>query len=492
METNNISSPASNNDRFYLLRKKVEDRSRNEEETQKNKAPKGRMTYFAAMIGSFSAIFMIIILILVIAIDSKPKINEADIVIPTSLHGDALEAWGKEMLETSAAATAEWFNREEEFTGDDILKMTDKLSLLKQLTFKEERPSLRKAIEQNMFSWLKGPSSDRRTLNGLLNSYKNGGKGLVMSTGNDYFSIAVHAIKVIRHLGCTLPIEIFYMGKKDLTDARVKHLNGMPGVLAVDINDSFDNGNPELSLVGFDIKPFTVMASTFREAMFVDADIVFMEDPSILFADPSYKETGALFFYDRFFGKDSSFKDWLHSIVRQPSRKLKKSHLYKGESSYEQDSGVLIIDKVKHFWAMLASLRLNCQKERDVIHSRTWGDKETFWLAFEMMGEHYSWYDRRVGTIGARAPLDDEEPIFCGHMAHFTKNGKRLLWLQDSILEDKRDYMNSKPMEYEYYTLSGGWDQVCSRTRNIKKIPADQLVLLEQFRQLWIKDPLRT
>ena len=50
---------------------------------------------------------------------------------------------------------------------------------------------------------------------------------------------------------------------------------------------------------GFAIKPFAYMASSFQNAMLIDADIIFLKSPTEIFKSNLFIETGALFFRDR-------------------------------------------------------------------------------------------------------------------------------------------------------------------------------------------------
>jgi alpha 1,3-mannosyltransferase len=44
------------------------------------------------------------------------------------------------------------------------------------------------------------------------------------------------------------------------------------------------------------VKPFAILASQFEQVMLIDADVVFVQPPEVLFDHAGYRETGALFF----------------------------------------------------------------------------------------------------------------------------------------------------------------------------------------------------
>ena len=91
-----------------------------------------------------------------------------------------------------------------------------------------------------------------------------------------------------------LPIEVFYNGDDDLSQEKRDQLERFADVKTRDISDFFDMD--ALNIWGFAIKPFAMLASSFRSAMLVDADVTFIQSPQSLFDAPLYKSRGALFF----------------------------------------------------------------------------------------------------------------------------------------------------------------------------------------------------
>jgi hypothetical protein len=111
-------------------------------------------------------------------------------------------------------------------------------------------------------------------------------------------------------------------------------------------------------LRGWAAKPFAILLSTFREVIFIDADSIFLRNPADLFLDEGYKTTGALFFKDRLFMPGSK-KEWLEEILPTISQNAKSSRLWTGESIHMQESGVMVVDKWRHFVALLLVTRMN-------------------------------------------------------------------------------------------------------------------------------------
>lgn len=156
-----------------------------------------------------------------------------------------------------------------------------------------------------------------------------------------------------------------------------------------------------------------------------------------MFEDPGYVKTGALFFRDRLIMPELR-RSWLQSILPQPvSRNVKQSRLWTGDSGHQQESGVLVVDTYRHFMAMLLVTRMN-GPDRDgnrddhkvgvydmvygkFVHSSAAafalglglgsdsiaGDKETFWLGFELVGDtDYVFHQGDAGTLGVMKEQD--------------------------------------------------------------------------------------
>jgi hypothetical protein len=148
-----------------------------------------------------------------------------------------------------------------------------------------------------------------------------------------------------------------YLGDEDLGPVNRRKLEAIDGVITRDLSPMVNDKGWKLA--GWALKPFAILLSSFREAIFIDADSLFLRDPAILFQDLDYKETGALFFKDRVI-QPSSKRSWLKKILPTPvSSKIRQNRFWTGESSHMQESGVVVIDKWKHFVALLVITRMN-------------------------------------------------------------------------------------------------------------------------------------
>ncbi|KXT11664.1 hypothetical protein AC579_7027 [Pseudocercospora musae] len=273
------------------------------------------------------------------------------------------------------------------------------------------------SLASKLFPWTAPYFADHMILHA---SFYQRGRGIVFAAGSDQAEYLLTSIPGIRRLGCNLPIEIIYLGDDDLSEDARERLNAMPGVMTKDISPMVDDRG--WTLKGWAAKPFAILYSSFREVIFIDADGLFLTNPEELFDDPQYRDTGALFFKDRSIMPENR-RSWLRKALPKPmSHHIKENRFWTGESGHMQDSGVIVVDKWQHFVALLLTTRLNGpdrdgnQAGKKGVYEMVYGDKETFWLSWELAGDlDYAFYDGVAGIMGVlekksdiRAELGDE------------------------------------------------------------------------------------
>jgi hypothetical protein len=182
---------------------------------------------------------------------------------------------------------------------------------------------------------------------------------------------------------------------------------------------------------------------------------------------------------------------WFHSILPVPfSKGVISSWIYRGTSIYEQESGVVVLDKNRHIFGILASCLLNAPIAKEIIRRETHGEKETFWLGFEIAQEEYGFLNDYAGIIswsdpGARHPPEEME--LCGHLAHFDPKGD-LLWMNDGLITSKRHGW-WHITKFRVLASRGTWRRFMY-TKEWYFIPADTNRLLDEFARLWEENPL--
>ncbi|KAF9923341.1 hypothetical protein FBU30_006611 [Linnemannia zychae] len=373
-----------------------------------------------------------------------------------------------------------------------------------------------KRLEQTTFPWIQ---RDHRSSFELYSKFKTGGRGIVMCVGNHHAKYAMTAIKALREVVKTkLPIEIFYTGPIDLTVENRAWFESIEGVKCIDVVSRVNN---EMIIIqGWSAKPFALLVSSFSEAILMDSDVYYMVDPATMFDDFGYKETGTLYFYDRtlFPGAGGDKKEWMESFLPTMSNHPAKTRWFRLKGDHEMESGVVVFNKKQHFLGLLAICKLNDLHERDqVTYRRTWGDKESFWIALEMIQERYSFIRYGGGVIGnvgdaipfkQLLPKDEidrynqgedlvetnpydpntgefthrDKPnrnMVCGNMLHFDYTGKPLWW-NSGVVRNK--FVKGSPyIKYAAYMHDedGNWDfeTTCLHQKNpeaIKEVDWEQ------------------
>ncbi|OQE01757.1 hypothetical protein PENVUL_c041G04032 [Penicillium vulpinum] len=313
-----------------------------------------------------------------------------------------------------------------------------------------------------LFPWPSPYFADHMTLHV---SSRYGGRGIVTTAGNDHAPFLLAAIPSFRLLGCNLPVEVMYLGDDDLSEEFRTRLEAIPGVTTRDLSAMVNDKGWRLK--GWAGKPFAMLFSSFREVLFIDADSLFFVSPESLFDDPEYVRTGALFFRDRNIIPESK-KEWLQKVLPKPiSKSVRQSRMWTGESAHVQESGVVVVDKWKHFVALLLVCRMN-GPDRDGdgannvgTYDMVYGDKETFWIGWELAGDtSYAFHQGPAGVMGiaqtsdspnstkerptltsnaeiAVASVHDTSLTICAPQLLHLDREKRPLWFNGWLYENK-------------------------------------------------------
>jgi hypothetical protein len=261
-----------------------------------------------------------------------------------------------------------------------------------------------------------------QTYNAVMTAPKST-RGYVLCVGNVHMSFVVGLLWNIRyHYASKTPIEIFYMGENDLSPQNREVLKSFGGISVHNIYDYFDNNT--IHFGKFDVKPFAILASNFTEVALIDADVGFLQHPDSVFRLKSYQRAGAHFFHDRTMPYTTPrSSNVLGAVTTNPSYVARKTRTWFNLTEHEQESGVVVINKKTRFAGILGVTRLNDYHERRILHANTHGDKESYWLGFEMVGETYAFTDYYPGSIGFK-----NKEQTCGRMVHFDDSGMPFWW----------------------------------------------------------------
>lgn len=283
--------------------------------------------------------------------------------------------------------------------------------------------------------------------------------GIVIPTGEKTLRFACHLIASLTRVHKTkLPIQVVYAGDQDLTASGRKALQDASSgteIEMLDILTIFDDATLKLETGGWAIKPFAALASRFEQVILLDADAVFLQDPSQLLLQDRYREAGVLLFHDRLLWK-GGFPDrhnWWHEQIKHPSTEANKSLVWTERYSEEGDSGVVVVDKTR-LDVLIGLLHIGWQNSHDVreevTYKITYGDKETYWIGFEATGSKYSFSPHYGGIVGwLRPPTkkqeekseskrnDDEQVRVCSFVIAHVDQKDRLLWYNGGLLKNK-------------------------------------------------------
>lgn len=203
------------------------------------------------------------------------------------------------------------------------------------------------------------------------------GRGVVIVGGGKYFPSAYVTIRVLRHVGCRLPIELWHLAG-ELTPAETALLSAYD-VRCIDGEAHAAEQAFPLHATwwkGWQLKAYAAVHSRFREILYLDADCYPTRDPSFLFDLPAYRERGAVF-----------WPDILNSSCLLPENAAEIFGL-ESWSDRAAESGQMLIDK-EWCWREL-NLALFFNAQPDYVYRILWGDKDTFPLAWKRLGRSYA------------------------------------------------------------------------------------------------------
>jgi ADP-heptose:LPS heptosyltransferase len=212
------------------------------------------------------------------------------------------------------------------------------------------------------------------------------GRGIVICGGGArYFTNAWVCVNMLRYLGCELPIQLWHLGAREL-DGRMAALMAPLGVSCVDAH-ALRKRHPARRLAGWELKPYAILHSPFREVLLLDADNVPVRDPAELFETPEYERAGAVFWPDYDAGPNAKLAAiWRSCGLRQPREP-------------EFESGQVLVNKSRCWPALSLTLWFN--EQSDFYYRYLHGDKETFHLAFRKTATPYEMVSTPIHPLTA-------------------------------------------------------------------------------------------
>jgi len=235
------------------------------------------------------------------------------------------------------------------------------------------------------------------------------GRGIVICAGGArLFTCAWVAIALLRRqLACTLPIEVWHLGPEEMGPP----MRGLLEELGAHSVDAFEVAKRHQveRLGGWELKPYAVMHSRFREVLLLDADNVPVRDPSFLFDRPEYRDTGTLFWPD---------------IVRlSPGNQIWAISGLSYRDTASVESGQMVLNKSRCWRALYLANWIN--QHSDVFYRFLHGDKDTFLIAWLMLEQSYHLIRHRPKLLDATLCQRDPD----GAVLFQHRNGAK--WILD-------------------------------------------------------------
>ena len=199
-------------------------------------------------------------------------------------------------------------------------------------------------------------------------------RGIVTLAGGPVYSLNAYInCRMLRQLGCTLPIEWCYLGDElsigwlDLIERTI------PDVRMVDLGgERKDNAKRK---GGWQAKVEAVLQSQFGELLFLDADCFPLRDPAPLFDHPFFRNHDCVFWPD--------IRDW------RPAERanIQEKHGVTVQGR-QVESGQMMFHKAACIEGLLAARAMN--QNSGTVYKYLHGDKDTFLIGALQAGVNYA------------------------------------------------------------------------------------------------------
>lgn len=214
-------------------------------------------------------------------------------------------------------------------------------------------------------------------------SFAEKDRGIVTCGGGWRFFPSIYVMaRAIRHLGCELPIQVWYLDDQNEYDPRMGKVTSHLGVEWVDAQ-RFARicGIKKRRWGGWELKPFATLHSPFKEVLFLDADCYPLLNPELFFDQPEYRFIGATF--------------WPDIEKLRPKQWEQFGIPYRDEIAVE--SGQYCIDKSRHYKALWLADWMNDRS--DYVYQHIYGDKDTFHLSWRLLNHDYTMPMNRANWV---------------------------------------------------------------------------------------------
>jgi FkbM family methyltransferase len=212
---------------------------------------------------------------------------------------------------------------------------------------------------------------------------------VICGGGWAFFPSVYVTVRVLRHVGCRLPIQVWYLGDRGEFDPRMEAALRPYDVGWVDANALWRD-RPGVAIRrgnidhGWMLKPFAAAFAPFREVVCLDADSYPVSDPERLLDHPEFRRVGACFWPDM----NPLQKGQFERLGVPPS-----------ERPLSFESGQFLVDKGRHWEPLWLTAWLNAHHEYvwGPGYRHLYGDKDTFLMAWLKLGRAFCLPSARPG-----------------------------------------------------------------------------------------------
>lgn len=353
----------------------------------------------------------------------------------------------------------------------------------------------------------------KKKFNSYVDNMKNSynGRGIAISASNDHFRLLSGLIGLLRAQGNTLPIEIVYRDDfsvwnqediiriatsdepldsndhlaqlfeeiyKDYDSEKIGSLifNNRTGESFPKQDIRFVNAvsaiKPEYQTLfqAYSNKLVAFYFSSFKEVILMDSDTVPLINLQLFFDNPKYTSKKAFFFRDReiddpypqqsvdfFWGllpnkHDNQYFDL--PLISQET--LYNNRFLNNSKNHIMESGVVVIDKVRHYNGILLTLALQSWKPvTEPLH----GEKELYWMGQLIASdEEFEFNNNFAISLGKTTKKFQEAgtqatELCSTHPGHISDDTKTLYWMNSGFefCKRKNTFLLDLPVELNYY-----------------------------------------
>jgi hypothetical protein len=231
---------------------------------------------------------------------------------------------------------------------------------------------------------------------------------VIVGGGKKYLPGTYVLLRMLRHRGCTLPVEVWHLGPREMPiewGERLARYLGHGGAIrdAYQVADQVERdglalrASPGLpiaaTLHGYEAKLFALQWSRFAEVLLLDADNMPVRDPTFLFDEPAYRKTGAVFW------PDSWQKKTVWYAIRRDTWRAFGIPDEEYREEREHETGQILVDR-RRCWAALSLANWYMQNGRNFFFRYQLGDKDV---------PHMAWR-QAVARLHRRGPLPPMAP----------------------------------------------------------------------------------